>query len=67
MQKRIVIKEHKLQNAETIEENMEMSMDYIPQTELGKKLWEIKKKMILKGETINDWKNIVSIIREGRA
>jgi hypothetical protein len=40
--------------------------DFIPQTELGRKLWDIKKKMIQNGETTDDFNFIVKGILEGR-
>jgi hypothetical protein len=39
---------------------------FISQTELGKKLWEIKKKMIENGETTSDWSKVISLINDAR-
>jgi len=39
---------------------------FVPKTELGAKLWEIKKRMILNGECTQEWNEVLSIIRDAR-
>lgn len=39
---------------------------FVPQTELGKKLWAIKERLIASGQTTNDWNQITAEINEAR-
>lgn len=43
-----------------------LSSTFIPQTDLGKKLWDIKKKLIASGQTTNNWDLITEEINSAR-
>lgn len=56
----------KLRREDVPESQDNQEMEYVPQTPLGKRLWEIRQRIVDSGEPLLDWEGIEREVAERR-